>query len=258
MGPLIINTTSVSSGDVFGNTGKHRFPNELPYGGLKLYLSAETYRGGPYWTDLAQNIEFESKNTANPYNTTQTPRTEIDNVPCIDFNNTSYWESTASDADKVDMRYDITLVLIYYHQGIGERDTIFEKKGNGQASYQQELACTLETNNSMSYYRGGSNYDYASTQAYTVNAWNMIGIYSTGTNSRVGGYFNGSGWTNSYNNRANTYPNKASNIRVGYGYAGVVESGYLHACCVWNRKLSTEEINSVYTYFNSVIPNLVP
>lgn len=259
MGPLIVNGTNITSSDVFGNTGKYRFPNELPYGGLKLYLSAETYRGGPYWTDLAQNIEFEAKNTADPYNTTQTPRTSIGGVPCIDFNNTAYWQSTQAGADLVDMRYDFTLVMTYYHEGISERDTIFEKAGNSYQSYQQELACTIEPGNHMSYYRGyNGGYDYANTMSYTTSSWNMIAIFSTGTNSRTGGYFNGSGWVSSYTSRSNDYIVKAGPIRLGYGYAGVVEAGYIHSCLVWNRKLSDEEINGVHNYFNTVIPTLNP
>lgn len=258
MGPLYINGTGISSSDLDGNSGKYRFPYELPYGGLKLYLSAETYRGGPYWTDLAQNIEFEAKNTSDPYNTTQTPRATVDSVPCIDFNNTAYWESTQSDADKVDMRFDFTLVMIYYQQGFGERDTIFEKAGNSYASYQQEIACTMETGNEMTWYRGHTNYDYSSTAAYSVNRWNMIGIFSTGTNSRTGGYYNGSGWSTNYTNRAGSYIVKAGPIRIGNGYAGVVEAGYMHACLVWNRKLSDYEINQVHTYFNTKIGNLLP
>ena len=38
MGPLYINGTGIFSSDLDGNSGKYKFPRELPYGGLRLYL----------------------------------------------------------------------------------------------------------------------------------------------------------------------------------------------------------------------------
>jgi len=150
MAPLYIGTKTITSSDTFGSTGAYKNKFELPLGGLKLYLSGDSYRAGPYWVDKAQNIIFESKNTSNPYNTSQTPRASVGGVNCIDFNDGSYWESTQAGADLVDMRYDFTLVMIYYYEGFAARRTIFEKAGTSYQSYQQEIAVTWETANDFS------------------------------------------------------------------------------------------------------------
>lgn len=251
MAPLYIGTKNITSSDTFGSTGAYKNKYELPLGGLKLYLSGDSYRSGPYWSDLAQNIVFESKNTSNPYNTSQTPRANVAGVNCVDFNDGSYWESTQTGADLVDMRYDFTLVLIYYHEGFAARRTIFEKAGNSYASYQQELACTMETNNTMSWYRGYSSYDSADTKSYSTGGWKMIAINGAGVTSRTGQYYDGSNWVGTYSNPNQNTITTAGPIRVGYGYAGVIQAGYMHAVCVWDRKLTTQEINNTYRYFQT-------
>ncbi len=251
MAPLYIGNKTITSSDTFGSTGTYKNKFELPLGGLKLFLSGDSYRAGPYWTDLAQNIVFESKNTSNPYNTSQTPRANVGGVNCIDFNDGSYWESTQAGADLVDMRYDFTLVMIYYYEGFAARRTIFEKAGTSYTSYRQEIACTMETDATMSWYRGNSNYDYSITKTYSTGGWRMIGIYGAGVTSRTGGYYNGSGWSDTYYNNTTEVITPAGPIRVGYGYAGVVQAGYMHACCVWDRKLTTQEINNTYRFFQT-------
>jgi len=251
MAPLYIGTKTITSSDTFGSTGAFKNKYELPIGGLKLYLSGDSYRAGPYWTDIAQNIVFEARTTSGPYNTSPTSRASIGGVNCIDFNDGSYWESTQAGADLVDMRYDFTLVMIYYYEGFAARRTIFEKAGNSYASYQQELACTMETDATMTWYRGYSNYDYSTTKTYSTGGWRMVAINSTGVTDRTGQYYDGSGWVTNYTNRTTSAITAAGPIRVGYGYSGVVQAGYMHACCVWDRKLTTQEINNTYRYFQT-------
>ena len=149
------------------------------------------------------------------------------------------------------MRYDLTLVMIYYYEGFAARRTIFEKAGNSYASYQQELACTMETDSTMTWYRGYSNYDYSTTKTYSTSGWRMVAINSTGVTDRTGQYYDGSGWVTNYTNRTTAAITAAGPIRVGYGYAGVVQAGYMHAVCVWDRKLTTQEINNTYRFFQT-------
>ena len=141
--------------------------------------------------------------------------------------------------------------MIYYYEGFAARRTIFEKAGNSYASYQQELACTMETNATMTWYRGHTDYDYSTTKTYSTGGWRMIAINSTGVTSRTGQYYDGSGWVTNYTNRTTAAITAAGPIRVGYGYSGVVQAGYMHACCVWDRKLTTQEINNTFRYFQT-------
>jgi hypothetical protein len=231
---------------------------KIPTSGLCLALDAgnpKSYPGsGTTWTDLTQRIPFGSYGT-------QTPFTTIQGVPCFDFNGSGYWQmSNSGDASKVDMVNSFTLVLIYYYEAIGERDTIFQKNGTFAQSYQQELACTVEAGSpgNMSWYRGYSDYDYANTRAFTLNTWNFNAIKGVGSTTRSGYYWNPSSlaWTEDYTNRTTAAITPASSVVIGNGYAGVVESGAIAAVYVWSRDLSNEEIKSVYMNFKYRYPSL--
>jgi hypothetical protein len=141
--------------------------------------------------------------------------------------------------------------MIYYYEGFAARRTIFEKAGNSYQSYQQELACTMETNGTMTWYRGHTSYDSSTTKTYSTGGWRMVAINGTGVTSRTGQYYNGSDWVTDYSNPNTNAITAAGPIRVGYGYAGVIQAGYMHAVCVWDRKLTTQEINNTYRYFKT-------
>lgn len=223
------------------------------YDDLALYLNASQYAGsGNTWIDSAQNITFTSAGT-------QTPYTTVNSRPCFDFNGSGYWYSSAADAQLVEMRYSFTLILLYYHQGIGERDTIFEKAGTSYQSYEQELAMTAETAGSISYYRGRSTYDAGYTKTNTTNAWNFTAIKSEGTTTRTGHYWRQSdtSWVSGYTSRSSTAILQAGSIRLGTGYAGAMESGYIGGVLVYTRALSTSEMNTLYTYFSTLYTGLV-
>jgi hypothetical protein len=225
------------------------------YDDLQLRLEAADYPGaGNTWTDSAQSLAFTAYGT-------QTPHTTVAGAECFDFNNSGYWQSAAgaSGSNLVDMRGTFTLLIIYYSQGIGERDSIFEKAGTSYQSYEQEIALTMETSNTNSYYRGRSNYSYGYTKNTTNNRWNFMAIKSEGTTVRTGHYWNQStsSWVSSYTNRGNNAITQAGAIRIGSGYAGVMESGYLGSVLVYDRALTTTEMSNLHTYYSTIYNNLL-
>ena len=222
---------------------------KIPTDQLSLALDAnnpKSYPGsGTDWFDVGPNkITFSSYGT-------QTPHTTLNGVGCFDFNGSGYWQSD-SGHENVDFGGDCTLVFWMYTQDLTERDTIFEKVGYpGYTSYQTEIAVTLETGENFSWYsRRSANYDYGSTGAMTQNKWNLMGIkMSTGktTAARTGFWSkNGSSWSQNYTSRSNTAVQTAGAIRVGTGYAGAVENGYISSLYCYNKMLSDDEISQIY------------
>jgi len=140
-----------------------------------------------------------------------------------------------------------------YAENLTERDTIFEKIGyTGYSSYQTEIAVTLETSENFSYYsRSTPAYDYGGVSSMTLSTWNFMGIkMSTGKTAaaRTGFYTkNGSAWVSSYTSRSNTaIAGPAGAVRVGTGYAGPVENGYIGAVYCYNKMLSDSEVAQMY------------
>jgi hypothetical protein len=127
--------------------------------GLILHLDASnpnSYPGtGNYWYSLVGSTVLT--NTGLSY-------TSVEGISCFDFDASHYFHGPGTN---VPMDDAFTLELWYYHEGLSERDTIFEKQGVVYPSYKHEIACTLETSNRMSYYWGHSpNYDYGGTPFY--------------------------------------------------------------------------------------------
>ena len=207
--------------------------------------STRSYPGsGDKWYDLSSNqITFSA-------NGTQTPLSTINGVQCFNFNGSGYWQSD-SGHENVNFAGDCTLLFWFYAEDLTERDTFFEKAGTSYNSFQQEIAVTLETNEAFSYYsRYADNYDYASTSAMTQNEWNFMGIkMSTGETStaRTGFYSkNGANWIANYNSRSDTAIVPAGAVRIGTGYAGAVENGYVGAVYCYNKMLSNDEVAQMY------------
>jgi len=234
--------------------GQTEVYSSFPVGNdLKLRLEATDYSGsGNTWTDSAQSLTFTSSGT-------QTPYTTIGGASCFDFNGSGYWSSAAgaSGSNLVDMRGTFTLIIIYYSQGISERDSIFEKAGTSYQSYEQELALTMEPSNRNTYYRGKSNYSYGYTKTLTNNRWNLMAIKSEGTTVRTGHYWSGSAWVSDYVNRGNNAITQAGAIRIGTGYAGPMESGYLGSVLVYDRALTVAEMSSLFTHYSGIYNNLL-
>lgn len=213
--------------------------------------STRSYPGsGTKWYDLSSNqITFSAKGT------TQTPLTTINGVQCFDFNGSGYWQSD-SGHENVNFAGDCTLLFWFYAEDITERDTFFEKAGTGGGngggnSYQQEIAVTIETNERFSYYsRKTPNYDYASTDIMTLNEWNFMGLkMSTGETTAARTGFrskNGANWTANYTSRSDTAIVPAGVVRIGTGYAGPVENGYVGAVYCYNKMLSNDEVAQMY------------
>jgi hypothetical protein len=232
----------------------------LPDDGLVCNMNANNFDGSSQtWIDSVQGIVFNNFNTGAPYSTNPTPKTNVSNVPAIQFNSVSYWQTSLSDSYKIDLRGAYTLVLIYWFPSNVTRHNLFEKVGTTYSSYQQELATTWETNNTLSWYRSGgqdSTYDYASTKAYTQSQWNFIATKG-GADANSGYYYDSSsGWVSAYTNRSSTNILQSGVARIGNGYTGIMEVGYLHACLIWNVDLNATRIQQVYNYYSNQFTQL--
>ncbi len=211
--------------------------------GLTLCLDANaprSYSGsGTVWMDLAQGLVFNSNGTLTPFST-------VDGAKCLHFNNSGYWVCS-SGYENVDMGGSCTLILWLYGEGISERDTIFEKKGTIYNSYEQEIGVAWETDNELSYYSRKNTYDHASTSALDTGKWAMMAIkMSTAKTAGVArtGYYskNGAPWTESYNSRSTNAVVAAADIIIGYGWAAVVEDGFIGKVLAYDRELTDAEI----------------
>lgn len=216
-------------------------------GNLVLCLDAansKSYPGsGTVWYDLAQGLVFNSTGTMTPYSS-------VGGVPCFDFNGSGYWYCD-SGYDQVDLGADFTFEFWYYCEAESTRRTIFQKQQTVHASYEQELAVTVETNNTWSMYsRYTPHYDYAVTTALTQGQWNcVIATVSNGygTADRVGYYSLNGGSLTSFWTSQSSYPLiPATTIVLGSGYAGVMEVGYVARVCVYDFMFSESDKDRVF------------
>jgi hypothetical protein len=257
---LIIGGNSIPSSSANSGGEIKSFYN-FPTDGLVMDLNANNYQGSSStWCDSVYGMCFNSRNSGEPYATTPTPKVWVNSVPAIAFNGASWWESANSTMNnRVDLRGAFTLVLIYWFPSNSTRHNLFDKSGTSYASYQQELATTWEVGNTMSWYRAGGQegtYDYANTKAYTLNQWNFIAIKGTANHNAGYYYTSASGWVYDYGNRSDTNILQASTVKIGNGYTGIMEVGYLHSCMVWNVDLNTTRINEVYNYYNNLFTQM--
>lgn len=168
------------------------------------------------------------------------------------FNGSRWFRCIDAAGTRVDMAGATTLVMWLKSFNMTERDTVFEKAGTTNNSYEQEIACTWETGETISWYSRQGSYDYASVASIgTSGDWKMVGIkMSTGKISGVNrnGYYSvdGANWTANYTNRSTNVITPAGELRIGNGYAGVVEGGAVSQVLVWERELTNTEINNVW------------
>jgi hypothetical protein len=257
---LIIGGNSVPASSA-NSGGEIRSVYSFPTDGLVLDLNANNYQGGAStWCDSVYGMCFNSRNSGEPYTTTPTPKVWVNSVPSIAFNGASWWEAANSTQNnRVDLRGAFTLVLIYWFPSNSTRHNLFDKSGTSYQSYQQELACTWETSNVMSWYRAGGQegtYDYANTKAYTLNQWNFIAIKGNANHSTGFYYTSSSGWVADYTSRSDTNILQASTVKIGNGYTGIMEVGYLNSCMVWNVDLNSTRIGEVYNYYNNLFSQM--
>lgn len=216
--------------------------------GLVLCLDAGSVRSypgsGTSWYDTSNSgLTFTTSGT-------QTSWATLGGAYAMNSNGSGYW-SCSTNAHLVDLGGDCTLLMWVYCTTPAARKTIFEKAGTSYASYQQEIACTWETNNSISWYsRDNPAYDYASTSAMTANAWNLVGIQmSTGKSvaARTGFYsMNGASWTSGYTSRSDQPLLKSGAIRVFTGYSGTVTDGGIGMVMVFNKMISSTEVSTIF------------
>tara|TARA_R110001599_G_scaffold301312_1_gene506907 strand:+ start:51 stop:1955 length:1905 start_codon:yes stop_codon:yes gene_type:complete len=222
------------------------FPTRLNMNGLALYIDSTV----PYSYDTAPKdisgtgIQFSVVGT--------TPEKVIKGgYPAYQFAGNGSFECSVNPR-VWDGGGDMTLVLVMYAETVTERDTIFELAGGPYSSYQQSIAVTWETNSALSYYsRYSPSYDNGNTTTMGNNEWVMMAItVSSGLSAgaRNGEYSkNGANWIGNYTSNSNTALIRGNNIKIGTGYAGTMESCALGAVLLYNRELSDNEINKLYT-----------
>ena len=235
---------------LYGNTSPDNFPEGLPMEGLSMYVDSQidaSTSTPTKWLDVSGNgLVFDSYGTALNLES-------IGGYQAWRLNGSGYFQCN----DKygvVNMGGDCTLVMWLYctEGGVTERDTIFEKQGNGNTSYQGEIAVTWESSNGFSYYsRKTPLYDSASGGSMTTGAWNMMAIkMSTGLTSAARTGFrskNGAAWSANYTSRSNVALVPSLAIRLGTGYAGPVEGeNGMGAFLTYNKMLSATEISDLY------------
>lgn len=241
-----------------GTSPIDNFPDGLVMDGLSCYVDAQINESSgttDKWYDISGNgLEFIKQGG------TSLSLTSLGGYTGFQFNNSGYFQCNDKHG-AVNIGGDCTIVMWVWCTQIGERDTIFEKVGNGGTSYQCSIAITWETSEAFSYYsRKTPQYDHAGTPACDTNsgngAWTMMAIkMSTGLTptARTGFYSkNGANWTANYNSRSNTALNRGQQIRIGSGYAGVVEGANgIGAVLTYNKMLSNTEIGEVYDAMKS-------
>jgi len=204
----------------------------------------KSYPGsGTVWMDLAQGLTFNSSGTLNPFG-------PVGGVNCLHFNNSGYW-NCGTGSDLVDLGGDCTVEFWLWAEDNTERDSLFQKNQTIYNAYEQELSCTFETGEHITYYsRYDPNYDSATAYAFDLGQWTQISIkLSTGhtTAARTGFRSkNGSAWNASYNSNSNVAVVPGADLRVGNGYAGIMESSYIAIVRAYNKMLSDAEILENY------------
>lgn len=215
---------------------------------LAFNMDANNYPGsGSTWTDSTSNaIVMNAQGT-------QTPFVTLNGAKCFQFNSSGWWASSTADGQKFYMGNGSTLEIWMYYQGIQSRHNIFEKNGNSYASYQQELACTLEYGypGNMSFYRKGGQsgtYDYAGCDMLIMNQWNHLCVMLEPGAAGAGySIFNLGPRNYGYGLRdANNLPLASNEIRIGNGYTGIMDRGYVAIVRVYTKILSDAEVFQNY------------
>lgn len=218
----------------------------IPTDQLKMCLDATNPKShitsATTWIDLAQRLTFNLVGTA-------PTKTTYGTAQGFTGNSSGYW-ACSTNASTVDFGGDCTLVMWIYCVTPAVRRTVFEKAGTTNASYEQEIACTWEVGNSISWYSRYNQYDYAGTAAMVANRWNMVGIkMSTGKTASVRtGYYSmdGAAWVSGYSTRSTTPITPAGEIRVMTGYAGVLDTGAVGMVLGYNKMLNDLEILQLF------------
>ena len=241
-----LGSNAIAGDDMKSDGTNLNYGNELPSNGLLLNLSAYNYTGAGPWHDSQQNIPMQAINGS-------MTKTTAAGVPCLAFDGTNYWESSAADGNKVDMTGEFTLVLVTYANTPSARRTIFEKVPNTYASYEQELACTWETDNNISFYTQVSSYDNGNMGVQTNAAWNLRAIKMRGDRTQAYSWLGGAWSGNVLTNRSDGMVVRAGGVRVGHGYAGTCFTGYLFSVLVYGVALNTTEMTKVHNYYSRIM-----
>lgn len=224
-------------------------PANLPIDGLGVYVDCtnpDSYDDN-VWKDVSGNgLSFSKVNSIS-----KGTFPSQNGYPAWVFNGSGYFQCSTNPRT-VNMGGDCTLIMMVYCESPSVRKTIFELGGGPYSSYQQSIACTWETSNSISYYsRRTDDYDYANMGTMTADSWNMMALkMSTGLTATARTGFrstNGNNFAANYTSRSSTALTIGNNIKIGNGYAGTCTDGGIGAVLCYNKMLSDEEIEKVYS-----------
>lgn len=216
----------------------------------KQYLKSGDFSTGFY--DGARTLKIDQ---INAYTSTASVQGLSSQAPV--FNSSVYWRCTEAAGSGVDMAGACTLVMWLKSFDMTERDTIFEKNGTVTNSYRQEIACTWEVGETISWYSRPGTYDYGNIASIgTTGDWKMAALkMTTGKISGVAraGYYSvdGQNWVQNYTSRSTDVITPAGELRIGTGYAGAVEGGAVSQIMVWERELNNTEIAAVWNQTRS-------
>lgn len=210
--------------------------------------NATSYPGsGSTWNDISGNARHMTSVGA-----TQTPFVSLNGVSCFQANSIGYWSTTTLAGQGFYTGNGGTVEFWYYHQGIQPRRTIIEKAGSSYASYQQEFAFTVEVGGQLSTYRKGGQtgtYDYSNLGPFIPNSWNHVCVMLEGNAGGGWGIFNGGPRNYKYTSRENeNLPVQSGALTVLYGYAGVVDQGYISTVRVYTKVLTDAEVYQNFKY----------
>lgn len=231
-------------------------PPRIPYvfDDVKFWANfpKQWLKSGNFSTDFkdgGQNFTIDQINNLGSTTALSALNSQVPN-----FNGSVYWRCSDAAGTGVDMAGATTLIMWLKSFDMTERDTVFEKAGTTNNSYEQEIACTWETGETISWYSRVSSYDYGNTASIGTNGdWKMVGIkMSTGkiSGTNRAGYYSidGANWASSYTPRSTTTITPAGELRIGTGYAGPVEGGAVSQVMVWERELSNTEIAEIWNH----------
>lgn len=220
-------------------------PTSIVTSSLAVHYDAgntSSYPGsGSTWNDISGNARHMTVVGA-----TQTPFVTVEGVSCFQANGIGYWSTTTPAGQAFYTGNGGTVEFWFYYIGIQPRRTIIEKSGTSYASYQQEFAFTVEVSGNLSTYRKGGQsgtYDYSSLGPFIQNGWNHVCVMLEPNAGGGWGIFNGGPRNYKYTSRDSVnLPLQSGALTVLYGYAGVVDQGYLSTVRVYTKVLTDAEV----------------
>lgn len=234
----------------FGAIGQSKWPSTTPAStpfsitgstsGLQLLLDVNdstSYSGtGSTWTDKSGN----SRNATVVSTSGYTANVKSSNVPGMYISTTNQqWQLSGTAST-----YGITgahtmLAVIYMDSLTGGDQGIFG--GNGSNLHNQ-----IRSNQYMQGYYGNDIGGFSGTGYPTTTAWQFV--WFTHDGSSTGQMYINAG-TSIGSGSQSTFSASTAVIYIGSGYSAPSNPmmGYVNVAAMWNRKISTTEMSTIYT-----------